>query len=351
LEHIRRGRQPRLRPGRLHHLPLAAGRGRKPDHIRGAATGYLDAAPLLLATSRRIAGLAGATECLRWAGDPARTFNQTDLCKRVTDDTAAQAERVLADPEDDSGIVADLLDGLRVQRYDITDLAEHAAHRYARDVHPHVDFLMLLREEAPEDRRPGIDTAIVNALLDAADADTGFRRHSLLTRAATEARDRGLLELRVRVEMAPQQTDPDFLGWTRLGRPLILPPGLFAGARAHIDAAADLTDALWRTTLDAHSAMREDTDDARPLDGLLRIPRTRINITGPIQVAPPVEADDDHVVGLQVLAMDSVGHLAAEQLDRVHERFEPDEAELIGALAHQAVLPLARARTLACAFR
>ncbi|MEU0219765.1 hypothetical protein ABZ281_33845 [Streptomyces sp. NPDC006265] len=185
--------------GRLHHLLLAAGHGRKPNHIRSAVTGYLDAAPLLLATPRRYRGLVGATECLRWAGDLARTFNQTDLCKRVTADTAALAERVLAATEDQPGIVAGLLDALRVQRYGISDLAERAAHRYAGDVHTHVDFLKLLREEAPESRRTSIDTAIVNALLDAADADTGFRRHNLLTRAATEARDRGLSELRVRV--------------------------------------------------------------------------------------------------------------------------------------------------------
>ncbi|MFJ4151890.1 hypothetical protein ACIP10_30555 [Streptomyces galbus] len=213
-----------------------------------------------------------------------------------------------------------------------------------------LDFLKLLREEAPEARWPGIDTAIVNALLDAADADTGFRRHNLLTRAATVARDRGLSELRACAEMALQQTDPDSLGWIRLRRQLILPPGLIAGARAHIDAAADLTDALWRTTLDVHPVMREDSDDAHPLDGLLRIPRTRINTAGPIQVAPPVEADDDQVVGLQVRAMDVVGLLAAEQIDRVYERFEPDEAELIGALVHDAVLPLPRARILADAF-
>ncbi|MCL3999204.1 hypothetical protein, partial [Streptomyces lavenduligriseus] len=81
--------------GRLHHLLLAAGHGRKLDHIRGAAAGYLDAAPLLLATPRRLPGLMGATECLRRAGDLARTFNQTDLCKRVTDDMAALAGRVL----------------------------------------------------------------------------------------------------------------------------------------------------------------------------------------------------------------------------------------------------------------
>lgn len=150
--------------------------------------------------------------------------------------------------------------------------------------------------------------------------------------------------------MALQQTDPASLGWTRLRRPLILPPGLLAGARAHIAAAADLTDALWRTTLDVHPAMRETADDAHPLVGLLRIPRTRINIAGPVQVAPPVEADDDHIVALQVSAMDLLGHLAAEQLDHIHKRFEPDEAELTGALVHEAVLPPARARILADAF-
>ncbi|MEU4110947.1 DUF4209 domain-containing protein [Streptomyces sp. NPDC027717] len=337
--------------GRLHHLLLVAGHGRKVDRIRGAAAGYLDAVPLLLAARKRFPGLVGATECLRWAGDLARTYNQTDLCKRVTDDTVALAERVLAAPEDETAIMADLLEGLRVQRYDITDFAERAARRYAGDVHARVGFLKLIRAEASEFRRVGIDTEIVSALLDAADADTGFRRHNLLTQAATIARDRGLPELRVRAEMALQQTDPDSLGWTRIRRPLIPPPGLFAGARAHVDAAPSLRDALWRTAQDAHPAMREHPDDVGLLDGLLRIPRTRINTAGPVQVAPPVAAADDHLVGLQVLAMDFLGHLAAHQLDHIHERFDPDEAELIGALAHDAVLPEARARTLAYAFR
>ncbi|WP_331735913.1 DUF4209 domain-containing protein (plasmid) [Streptomyces xanthophaeus] len=336
--------------GRLHHLLLAAGHGRKPDHIRGATAGYLDAVPLLLATPQRFPALVGATECLHWAGELARTFNQADLCQRVADDTATLAERVLADAEDQPGIIASLLEGLRVQRYDITDLAERAAHRYASDVHAHVDFLKLLREEAAPSRRTAINTAIVTALLDAADADTAFRRHDLLTRAATEARDQGLSELRVRAAMALQQTDPDSLGWTRLRRPVELPRGLFNWARAHIDDAPDLRDALWRTAQDAHPAMREHADDAHAVEGLLRIPRTRINTAGPIQVTPPIDADDNHAVELQVLAMDLLGHLTADQLDRIHERFAPDDAELITALAHDTVLPEPRARTLADAF-
>ncbi|MER7690511.1 DUF4209 domain-containing protein [Streptomyces sp. NPDC097610] len=340
--------------GRLHHLLLAAGHGRKPDHARGAATGYLDAAPRLLAAPERVPGLVLATECLRWAGELARSFNQTDLQKRVTEDVVALIERVLADPEDEPAIVDSLLEGLRVQRYDITDFTERAARRYTGDVHAHVGFLkLLLREVAPGSRRTDIETAIVEALLDAADADfnAGFRRHLLLTQAATEARDRGLSELRVRAEMALQNTDPDSLGWTRLRRGVAPPRALFNGARAHIDAAVDLRSALWRTAVDVHPAMREHADDARAQEGLLRIPRTRINTIGPVQVAPPVDADDDHAVELQVLALDFLGHLAAHQLDRIHERFVPDESELISALAHDSVLPEPRARTLAYAFR
>ncbi|MFK0119233.1 DUF4209 domain-containing protein [Streptomyces sp. NPDC090994] len=337
--------------GHLHHLLLAAGHGSRPERIRGAVAGYLDAAPLLLGAAERFRGLRGATTCLRRAGDLARTFNQTDLCKRVTDDTVALAEHVLAAPEDEPRIMAGLLEGLRVQRYDVTDLAERAAHRYASDVYTHVDFLKLLQKEAPESRRTEIGTAIVSALLAAADAETGFRRHNLLTQAATEARDRGLSELRMRAEMALQQTDPDSLGWTRIGGPIMFPQGLFNWARAHIDAAADLQDALWRTAVDVHPAMREQAADARAREGLWRIPRTRINTAGPVQVAPPVDADDDHVVELQVRAIDILGYLTVEQLDRIHERFAPDEAELVTALVHDTVLPEARARTLSYAFR
>ncbi|MFJ8752241.1 DUF4209 domain-containing protein [Streptomyces sp. NPDC102441] len=340
--------------GRLHHLLLVAGHGRKPDHIRGAAAGYLDAAPLLLAAPERVPGLALATECLRWAGELARTFNQSDLQKHATEGMVALVERVLAGPEDEQGIVDSLLKGLRTQGYDITDLAERAARRYADDVHAHVGFLKLLwREVAPGPRRTDIDTAIVNALLGAADADvnTGFRRLDLLTRAASEARDRGLSELRLRAEMALQRTDADSLGWTRIGRELVIPRALFELSCAPIDAATDLRDALWRTTEDVHPAMREHADGARAQEGLLRIPRTRINTVGPVQVAPPADADDDHTVELQVRVLDALGIFTAHQLDHIQERFEPAEAELITALAHDAVLPEPRARSLAHAFR
>jgi hypothetical protein len=305
---------------------------------------------LLLAAPERVPGLVRATECLRWAREFAQTFNQRDLRNRVTQDMIALAERVLDDPEDQPGIVDGLLEGLRAQRHDITDLAERAARRYSGDVQVHMGFLKLLRQVAPEPRRTDIDTAIVNALLDAADADTGFRRHLLLTQAATEARNRGLSELRVRAEMALQLTDPASLLGTRLGGELSVPGEWFATGRARIDAATDLQDALWRTAHDVHPAMCDDPDDARAHSWLLRIPRSRINLAGPVQVTPPVDADDAWTVRLQVLAISFLGHLTAYQFDCIHERFAPEEAELITALAHDGVLPPARAQTLAHAF-
>jgi hypothetical protein len=49
-------------------------------------------------------------------------------------------------------------------------------------------------------------------------------------------------------------------------------------------------------------------------------------------------------------SLDLLGHLTAHQLDHIHQRFAPDEAELITALAHDTVLPEPRARTLAHTF-
>ncbi|WP_069885811.1 DUF4209 domain-containing protein [Streptomyces luteocolor] len=339
---------------RLHHLLLDCGHGRKYDRACSADLGYLDAAALLLAVPELVLGLRGATECLRWARDLTWSFNQKDLKQRVTEDMGSLVERVLDSSEDEPEIVKSLLEELGKERYGITDFAERAACRDADDVHARVGFLkLLLREGAAGPRRTDIETQIVSALLDAAEADVnaGFRRHLLLTEAATEARNMGLPELRVRAEMALQQTDPDSLGWTRIRRELVIPREFFDAARAHIDAAEDLRDALWRTTEDAHPAMREDADDACQYEGLLRIPRTHINTAGPVQVTPPVDADDNHAVELQVRVLDALGIFTADQLDHIQERFVPDEAELIGALAHDTVLPGPRARTPAHAFR
>ncbi|MFD8754949.1 hypothetical protein ACFV0O_28800 [Kitasatospora sp. NPDC059577] len=339
--------------GHLHHLLLDAGHGRTYDHICGAATGYLDAAQLLLATPREGHGLSRAARCLTRARELARRFNQPLLRDRATTDALALAERILDGDEDEGRALLGLLEELRGPRGDaavLADLAERAAERFAHDVDDRLGFLELLRESAPPSRRTEIDTAVVHTLLDAADvADAGHRRLYYLTEAATEAQKRGLSELRVRAVMALQQTT---LEWTVIRSEGTLPRALVAGQRALVDAAPDLQTALWRTVEDIHPAMRTqaqaEADGA--LEGLLRLPRSRINPAGPVFVRPPVDADDDHAVQMQVDGLGVFGRLTAVQLDRIHERFRPDEFEMIGALAHETVLPEPRARILARAF-
>ncbi|MFE4529025.1 hypothetical protein ACFRMO_32805 [Streptomyces anulatus] len=167
--------------------------------------------------------------------------------------------------------------------------------------------------------------------------------------AATEANKRGLPDLRARAEMALQQTRPE---WTSIRTEGAIPPALIAGQQRLIDAAPDLRTALWRTVRDIHPAMHAqaklEADGA--LEGLLRIPRSRINPAGPVFVRPPADADDDLAMEMQVRGLRLFGILTAVQLDRIHERFQPDEVEMTVALTHKTVLPKPRAHTLAHAF-
>jgi hypothetical protein len=336
--------------GHLHHLLLDAGHGRTPDHVRGAASGYLDAAQLLLAAPQGGHGLPRAARCLKRTGELALKFKQRDLRERATRDAVALAERLLAGAEDEGWVLLVVLEGLQALEYDVADLAERAADRFAHDVDARIGFLEVLRKDAPQTRHAEIDTLAVRTLLDAAAAaDAEHRRLDFLTRAATAARERGLSDLRVDAEMALQQT-------TWRGTPIrhegTIPRALVARQRALVDAAPDLQNALWQTVADVHPVMsaqaQAEADGA--LDGLLRIPRSRINPAGPVFVRPPVDADDDLAVGMQVYGLELFGRLTATQLDRIHERFRPDEFEMIAALAHETVLPERRARTLARAF-
>ncbi|MFH9349645.1 hypothetical protein [Kitasatospora sp. NPDC017646] len=232
----------------------------------------------------------------------------------------------------------------------LADLAERAAEHFTYDVDDRLGFLELLREIAHPSRRTEIDTAVVHALLEAADtADVGCRRLYFLERAATEGQKRGLPELRERAGMAQQQTT---LEWTVICKAGSLPPTMVAGQRALVDAAPGLRNALWLTVPDVHPVMRAqaqlEADGA--FEGLLRLPSSRINPAEPVFVHSPTEADNDHAVKTQVHGLDLLGRLIATQLDRIHERFRPDEFEMIDALEHETVLPEPRARILARAF-
>lgn len=192
---------------------------------------------------------------------------------------------------------------------------------------------------------------MVHILLEAADtADAGNRRLHFLTQAATEADKRGLPDLRARAEMALQQTTPE---WTYIRTGDTIPPAAAAWQQAQVDAAPDLRTALWATVEETHPVMRAqaELEAGSALEGLLRIPRLRINPAGPVFVRPLVEADDDLAVAIQVHGLRQFGRLTAIQLDRLHERFRPNESEMTAALTHETVLPEPRARTLARAFR
>ncbi|MGA5703113.1 hypothetical protein [Peterkaempfera bronchialis] len=338
--------------GHLHHLLLDAGHGRTPDHVRSAANGYLDAARLLLEAPGDGHGLSRAARYLTKAGELSRRFNHP-LPDRAATDALALAERILDGDENDGWALLGLLKRLRDSQdiaMALADLAERAAEHFTYDVDDRLGFLELLREIAPPSRRTEIDTAVVHALLDAADtADVGYRRLNLLERAATEAQQRGLPDLRERAGMAQQQTT---LEWTVIRKEGTLPPMMVARQRALVDAAPDLRNALWLTVPDVHPVMRAqaqlEADGA--FEGLLRIPSSRINPAGPVFVHRPAEADNDHAVKAQVHGLDLLGRLIATQLDRIHERFRPDEFEMIDALEHETVLPEPRARILARAF-
>ncbi|MFI5924057.1 reverse transcriptase domain-containing protein [Streptomyces anulatus] len=145
-------------------------------------------------------------------------------------------------------------------------------------------------------RHAKIDADAVRTFLDAADAaDAGHRRLYFLTEAAAEANKRGLPDLRARAEMALQQTRPE---WTSIRTEGTIPPALIAGQQGLIDAAPDLRTALWRTVRDIHPAMhaQAELEADGALEGLLRIPRSRINPAVPVFVRPPADADDDLAV-------------------------------------------------------
>ncbi|MGW8354298.1 hypothetical protein [Streptomyces wedmorensis] len=334
--------------GHLHHLLLDAGHGRRPDHVRGAAAGYLDTAQLLLATQDGHRW-PQAARCVKRAGELSLKFKQPDLYERAAKDARALAERLLAGPEDEGRALLVVLETLQTLGRDVADLAEQAAGLFTRDVDVRLGLLDVLRKAAPT-RHAEIDTAVVHTLLDAADtADAGHRRLYFLTQAATEAHKRGLPDLRARAEMALQQTTPE---GTIIRTEDTIPPEGVAWQQALVDAAPDLWTALWLTVEDIHPAMRAQAEAKAEgaLEGLLRIPRSRINPAGPVFVRPAVDADDDLAVAMQVRGLRLFGILTAVQLDRIDERFRPDESEMTAALAHETVLPEPRARTLARAF-
>ena len=129
-------------------------------------------------------------------------------------------------------------------------------------------------------------------------------------------------------------------------------------ARAEVDQAASLTEALWRIA--AASAPAGDIAVAQQAAQILMrtaplaslIPQGRINPVGPVPVSP---ADSDPLASnqarFQVLYLNSRGLAIAAQLDRVRERFDPDEGDLLAVFACDAIGSASKTGMLVHAFQ
>jgi hypothetical protein len=129
-------------------------------------------------------------------------------------------------------------------------------------------------------------------------------------------------------------------------------------ARAEVDQAASLAEALWRIA--AASAPAGDIAVAQQAAQILMrtaplassIPRGRINPVGPVPVSP---ANSDPLAStqarFQVLYLNRRGLAIALQLDRGRERFDPDEGDLTAVFAHDAIGSASKTGMLVHAFR
>ena len=129
-------------------------------------------------------------------------------------------------------------------------------------------------------------------------------------------------------------------------------------ARTEVDQAATLAEALWQIA--AASAPAGDIAVAQDAAQILirtapfasSIARSRINPVGPVPVSP---ASSDPLAStqarFQVLYLNRRGLAIAAQLDRVRERFEPDESGLTDVFAHDAIGSASKTGMLVHAFR
>jgi len=305
-------------------------------HARQAIQAYREAAPGFLAAEDTNRGRLRAVESLIRALGLAAQMNQRDLRDLVVRDILGLADGLLDAGPVPSGLVYRLLEVLHARRLEpaaVRSLIERAF--AACDfIQLKVAFLHLLRAMDPDPAaQKGIDRRIVTAMIADADRSAGALRLLMLTDAATVARDAGLTDLSQDVTRKMQAMRRHDLGPVALGGVRVqLSQQELDAARAEVDQAGSLAEALWRIA--GTSAPAGDTAAAQqaaqiplhtaPFASL--IPRGAINPAGPVPVAP---ASSDPLASNQamyhVLYLNRRGMAIAAQLDRVRERFDPDE--------------------------
>ena len=222
-----------------------------------------------------------------------------------------------------------------------------------------VAFLRLLRAMDPDPAaQKGIDRRIVTAMIADADRSTGALRQLMLTDAATVARDAGLTDLSQDVTRKIQAMRRDDLGLVALGSVRVqLSQQELDAARAEVDQAASLAKRSGGSL--PHPRRRGYRRAQQAAQILTRtaplassIPRGRINPVGPVPVSP---ASSDPLAStqarFQVLYLNRRGLAIALQLDRVRERFDPDEGDLTAVFAHDAIGSASKTGMLVHAFR
>jgi len=318
--------------------------------------------PGFLAAEETNRGRLRAAESLIRALGLAAQMNQRDLRDLVVRDILGLADGLLdADPVP-SGLVYRLLEALRARRLEpdaVRSLIERAF--AACDViQLKVAFLRLLRAMDPDpSAQKGIDRRIVTAMIADADRSSGALRLLMLTDAATVARDAGLTALSQEVTRKIQAMRRGDLGLVALGGVQVQQSQQeLDEARAEVDQAASLAEALWRIA--AASAPAGDIAVAQQAAQILTrtvplassIPRGRINPVGPVPVSP---ASSDPLASTQaqsqVLNLNRRGLAIVLQLDRVRERFDPDEGDLTAVFAHDAIGSASKTGMLVHAFR
>ena len=349
---------------RAHLYDLLTSAGFPPPyvHARQAIEAYREAVPGFLAAEETNRGRLRAVESLVRALGLAAQMNQRDLRDLVVRDILGLADGLLdADPVP-SGLVYRLLEALHARRLEpdaVRSLIERAC-ALCDFIQLKVAFLRLLRAMDPDPAaQKGIDRRIVTAMIADADRSTGALRLLMLTDAATVARDAGLTDLSQDVTRKIQAMRRDDLGLVALGGMRVqLSQQELDAARAEVDQAASLAEALWRIA--AASAPAGDIAVAQQAAQILTrtaplassIPRGRINPVGPVPVSP---ASSDPLAStqarFQVLYLNRRGLAIAAQLDRVRERFDPDESDLTAVFAHDAIGSASKTGMLVHAFQ
>ncbi|MFD9815545.1 hypothetical protein [Streptomyces sp. NPDC059080] len=343
---------------RLHDLLASAGHGQRYQHVRASVMAYQEAAPWFAAAHAVVPGLWRAGECLVRGFTLAVSAGQKDLQNILVQDMLAMADESLSGPDPAAGLVGLLIDPLlerKAWKQVARPVVEKAITVFQDDVHTQVIFLKDLRAlEADSTGKEQADRAVAEAIIRAADAESGVTRLYLLNDAAIHARDSGLTDVFDDVRSDLQKLTAEDLKLETLTTQVEFPLQPFDACEAHIAQAADLRDALWRVAAwDAPVGDDESATDTQQklAAGLVRLPMNRLNLAGPV-LTHLKAVEEEPGADLRIVRMELVGLLIAHQLDCIWRRFNPSDADLTRIFACSGeVAPPAKMAELATAFR